>query len=185
MNGIILIRQGKVAFARYPGDYGDDGNIAFDLKDLITPHGLFIPVNNAGTQVIPMLNSDKLFNALDIPDSFSHVSGDKGLLIAPIPGRKVQFNRIRLSANKKLNSGYLAVGEGGFAVLSEYGHLVSTMAMCVHLTATIEETVEMYARHAKTNRAHVVIMDSTQLYEFIETNWKPEFDKDLENILSK
>lgn len=175
MNNMILIRGDKIAFSAMPGDFGDCDFNAFDLTELITPYGLFIPVCDSGMQAIPMFNPARMFNPADVPDLFTTAPGDKGVLIADVPAG-VQFNRIRV-VSKKLASGPLLTGKNGFAIVSRYDHLKAMMAMCVRLTDTIEKTVDLYCKYAKTSRQNTLIWTKAECKKFIKDNWTEELDK--------
>lgn len=182
MNNIVLIRGDKIAFSMYPGSFGDDSYCGFDLTELITPFGLFIPVVDHGLQAIPMLNPSRMFNAADV-DELTIAPGEKGILIADIPSG-VQFNKVKIVA-KKLGSIPLFTGKKGFAIISPYDHLEAMMAMCVRLTDTIEAAVDMYCKYAKCRREHVLIWDKQQCKQFIKDNWTEELDKSLDSSLGK
>lgn len=182
MNNMILIRGDKVAFSKYPGDYGDASLNAHDLAELMTPYGLFIPIIDHGPQVVTMMNPSKTFNASDLPDIFGTPTGEKGLLIADIPDG-VQWNRIKLSSGspkRKLTSVPLLTGKHGHAILTPYDHLESMMQMCVRLTTTIEDSVNMYCKYAKTDKRKVLIWNKQDCKKFIKDNWTTALDIALE-----
>jgi len=174
MNNMILIRGDKIAFAAMPGDFGDLEFNAFDLADLITPYGLFIPISDHGMQAIPMLNPARMFNPADVSDIFRITPGDKGVLIADVPSG-VQFNRVRVTS-QKLASAPLLTGKNGFAIVSAYDHLKAMMVMCVRLTDTIEKTVDLYCKYAKTSRQNTLIWTKAECKKFIKDNWTEELD---------
>lgn len=182
MNNIILIRGDKIAFSMYPGCFGDDSYNGFDLADLITPYGLFLPVVDHGLQAIPMLNPSRMFNAADV-DELTIAPGVKGVLLADIPSG-IQFNRVKVVV-KKIGSMPLLTGKHGFAIVSPYDHLEAMMAMCVRLTDTIEAAVDMYCKYAKCRREHVLIWDKQYAKQFIKDNWTEELDKAFEPKVKK
>lgn len=180
MNNMILIRGGKIAFSVFPGDFGDDGSYAFDLTELMTPYGLFIPISDAGMLAVPMLNPTRMLDFSDLPDTRPITTGDKGVLISEVPSG-VQYSRVRIVSGKLAISPILT-GSNGFAAISAYSHLKSMMLMCVRLTKTIEEAVQMYGKYAKAGIQNALIWDKQQSRQFLKDNWTEELDKALEAI---
>lgn len=181
MNNMIIIRGDKIAFSYFPGCYGDTNHIAFDLTELVTPFGLFIPVHEAGTQV---LSAYKLGSTI-VPHrmrELATVVGLKGVLISPEKGSTVQWHQVKMNDKKQILSAEMPTGQHGHACLSVYDHLQDMASMSIRLTSNIEDTVAMYCRNTFTDVRKVRIWDRKQCFAFIKQHWNEKHRKRIEML---
>lgn len=173
MNSIILVRGTKIAFNKFPGSYGDSTYMTQDHDDMMTTFGLFMPVADHGMQVLPMLRDEAVHLSPfhKFTDTFKLIPGVKGLLIQP-GFRDIDIYVVRIGAGDKLVIAPLAVGYNGFACISQWDHLEENMAMCVRLTNTIEESVDMFCRHHSSNRSHVRILSFAEMKQQFKGPYK-------------
>ncbi len=170
MMNMIVIRGNKIAFSKFPGDYGDQDHIAFDMLDMFTSYGLFIPIATHGVQVIPMLRrTEEIFEPHNQgPSHFSMVKGLKGVLVTPSWADEVSFHNVRLTADLKISTMPLFLGQRGFAVMTPYDHFEEIMTMCIRLTETIEESLDMFCRHVAINRNHIEVRTKAEMKQLIK-----------------
>lgn len=174
MNNIILIRGDKIAFPAMPGSYSVEDYICHDLSEMMVSLGMFIPSHWAGDQAFAQLRREDIFKPADEPLPHKVLAGDKGVLIMG-SAKEVNWYRVKMNASGHLGITELNTGKYGFAVISPHDYLANAMAMCVRLTNTIEETIDMFCRHHKANRRHVVIWDRAKLNDFLFDNWMPKY----------
>jgi hypothetical protein len=179
MNNLVLIRGGKVAFSYFPGCFGDNSSNGFDLEDLVTPFGLFLPVIDHGLQVLPFLDDTYMINPGAMRSTFDTVTGMKGVLLASSP-MKDAFFQLRMTSEGRITWSPLATGQHGFAIITPYNHLELQMAMAVRLTTTIEDAVDMYCRHVMTDRRKVMIWDRKKLSGYLKRHWVPKVNAILD-----
>lgn len=180
MSNTVFIRGNKIAFSMHPGDFGDtDSYVAFDLVEMITPRGLFIPVMNHGVQVIPMLKDigTKRFQPNLHPDNYVTVVGLKGVLIEPYDDT-VRWSEIRVTKDGLIGLVPLYTGSEGFAVITPYEHLAEYGTTAVRLTNSIEDTVQMYCRHVNTDARKYMYWSKEDAVAFLKKHSKL-YDKEV------
>lgn len=185
MNNVIVIRGDKIAFNEYPGAFGNFANqiyLAPDMDELVTPYGLFLPVADNATDVLPLLKYGK--KAINAPagddELFWITPGVKGVLISKNPDGTLQWYQLRVinSVNNRISLTALATGKDGYAVVTAFDHLAEEMLACIRLTATIEETVAMYCRHVASSPGNVLYRDREDLLHYLDQfDFDPEKEK--------
>lgn len=166
MSNMILIRGNKIAFSRR-GTYndGDDDFAVNDLRATMFNDGWFLPVIGTGMQSAYMLDSDQ-FVAPHRRGDFGGGLGMKGLLVT-VKHDGVHYHSVEFNAQRQITLTPYYTGEEGFAVITPFGHLADMMTMCVHLTKTIEEAIDMYHRHVSGDRRTFNIWDENQVKDFL------------------
>jgi hypothetical protein len=174
MNNMFVVRGNKMAFHKFPGDWGQMDNDAFDMKALMTDYGLFIPTASHGVQVLPlMVRNHPIFHLPGAPKDYVYTSGLKGVVISPST-TGVDINQVRMTENtRKIALAPLIVGERGFAIMTAFSTNQEMMAMAIRLTDTLEESVDMYCRHMLGNRSQVLFWDAMEMRAWLKENWLP------------
>lgn len=174
MNNLILIRGGKIAFSMRAGyDDTNNDNVCNDLKDTMFTEGWFIPSSLSGMQAAYFGDMDQIYRPQDITRDHGCIVGIKGVL-CNMCNSEVGFHQVEIHRNKQMILTPLYTGDSGFAIISSFTHYADMMAMCVQLTKTIEESVDMFFRHVPGDRTSVLIWDKHQvaqhLIEFHQKN---------------
>lgn len=166
MSNMILIRGNKIAFSRR-GTYTDSDNdfAVNDLRATMFNDGWFLPVIGSGMQAAYMLDSDQFVDPHRRADHGAGM-GMKGLLVT-VKHNGAHYHSVEFNAQRQVILTPYYTGEEGFAVVTPYPHLADMMTMCVQLTKTIEDAVDMYFRHVPGNRSSFNIWDETQVKEFL------------------
>jgi hypothetical protein len=172
MNNMILIRGDEIAFSRTPGSYGDEGNNAHDLKATMHPLGWFIPCHDHGLQALYPLDGESLYQPVKNRTHHSATTGNKGV-VCTLEEYGIQYHQARMTETVRLSLTPLMTGTDGSAIISTFRHLTEVMAICVKLTTTTKEAVDMYCRHIQTDRSSVEIWNKKKVYQFMKEHYVP------------
>lgn len=173
MNNVIVIRGDKIAFNEYPGAFGNFANqvyLAPDMDELVTPYGLFLPVVDNATDLIPLMNYGKeAINAKSGEGELFHITpGVKGVLVSKNPDGTLQWYQVRVLVENKIHLTALTTGKDGYAVVTVFDHLAQEMLACIRLTETIEDTVAMFCRHVASSPMNVLYRDREDLLHYLD-----------------
>lgn len=152
MNNIILVRDGQIAHVKGFASMARGSRSAIDERDLVTPHGVFIPSCTQGMMACDILkhraHRTLLYTNTMIVRKESFTAG---ILVDP----DGWCSRIEIS-----DSAYVEVfslGKRGTYVVEGTPGYDEVMRACVDLTTTIEEACEMYGKYITYSKENLVI----------------------------
>lgn len=182
MSSIILIRGDMIAFSNRPGftDANEGEVICPDISATMMESGWFIPVVAHGSQVGYMLDHDQLYKPHDQPSPHGGNIGVKGVMAMVGPDFDVTYHRVEVNTKRNVIMTPLYTGKTGFAIITPWDHLADVMAMCVLLTKTIEQTIDMYHRHTQGDKSSFEFWDKKQTWDHMKKYHVPYVKRILE-----
>lgn len=177
MSNIILIRGNKIAFSMRAGyDDSEQNSTVNDLKDTVFEQGWFIPVAMHGMQAAYFNDPDQTFRPQEYAKDQGGIVGVKGVMCT-LGESTLLYHQVETYRTKQTIFTPLYTGTTGFAVIAAYPHQADMMTMCVQLTKTIEEAIDMYFRHCPGDRSSYLIWKKSDVVRHLVNYHRPKMDR--------
>lgn len=174
MNNIILIRDQKIAHGTFFGSYGGRSRDQWNMLDLVTREGFFIPANTFGSQIIPYLNHSE--DMVEFMQNETFVGGnptDGGILI------REDGYVCMVGTDDTRRLAVTPVTRRGIHIFSSVEGMMETMTACVNMTDSIEESVKLYRKNMNYHEKSVVIRPLEYYAQYWKDNAPPKEDKKI------